>query len=112
MKRDLDFRDTSSRVFLSMQIFENEIHYQVVRKQSDLFTSTNTSDAFNKIHDILNNVPTDEYEIINLYPDEYKRVQVMLNKTIEYFESMEEYEKCSNLASARNRIFFCTKIII
>lgn len=105
--------DSVSRLFLSMQVFENELHYQKVRKDIELLNiSDNTSDAFSKIFELLSSVSTAQYDIIHLYPDEYQRAKNMFDKTIEYFESLEEYEKCHDLIFSRNRIFFCIKIIV
>lgn len=105
--------DSVSRLFLSMQVFENELHYQKVRKDIESFNiSDNTSDAFSKIFELLSSVSTARYDNIHLYPDEYQRAKDMFDQTIEYFESLEEYEKCHDLIFSRNRIFFCIKIIV
>jgi hypothetical protein len=105
--------DNASRLFISLQIFENEIHYQSVRRNNDLFNpSVNTHDAFEKIYQILHDVSTGCYNTIHLYPDEYIRVGDMFNQTIKYFEDLEEYEKCHELKFSKNRIFFCIKFIV
>lgn len=108
----LEPEDNITRLFLSVQIFENEIHYKKVRKYNDLFEQNiSTQDSFYKIYELLSSVSSGHMNTIHLYPDEYLKVEDMFNQTIEYFESLEEYEKCHDLIFSKNRIFFCIKII-